>query len=102
MYFAVKHWVIGPGFRGLHALIPMRAFEPDEAVLARAESILLRAIALGKEGRFKIVPEFISVSATENCNLKCVMCPGHAGMTGPKLSVDDAEMLFGSLGRQGR
>jgi hypothetical protein len=65
-YFAAKHWVIGPGLRGLHALIPMRAFEPDEAVLARAESILLRAIALGKEGRFKIVPEFISVSATEN------------------------------------
>ena len=96
-YFAVKHWVIGPGFLGLHALIPLRAFEPDEAVLARAESILLRAIALGKEGRFKIVPEFISVSSTENCNLKCVMCPGHAGMTGPKLTVDEAEMLFGSL-----
>jgi len=62
MYFAAKHWVIGPGFRGLHALIPLSAFEPDEAVLARAESILLRAIALGKEGRFKIVPEHISVA----------------------------------------
>jgi molybdenum cofactor biosynthesis enzyme MoaA len=69
----------------------------DEAVLGRAESILLRAIALGKMGKFRIVPEFISVSATDNCNLKCVMCPGHAGMSGPKLSVNDAEFLFSSL-----
>ena len=69
----------------------------DEAVLGRAESILLRAIALGKIGKFRIVPEFISVSATDNCNLKCVMCPGHAGMSGPKLSVNDAEFLFSSL-----
>jgi molybdenum cofactor biosynthesis enzyme MoaA len=79
------------------ATIPITGVESDEAVLARAESILLRAIALGKKGRFKIVPEFISVSATENCNLKCIMCPGHTGMSGPKLSVDEAEMLFGSL-----
>lgn len=97
IYFAAKYWVIDPAFRGLHALIPMRAFDLDEAVLARAESILLRAIALGKEGRFKVVPEFISVSATANCNLKCVMCPGHTSMSGPILSVDEAEMLFSSL-----
>lgn len=77
------------------------SFEPvpeaDKAVLARPESILLRAIALGKQGRFKIVPEFISVSATANCNLKCIMCMGHTGMSGPVLSVDETEMLFGSL-----
>ena len=71
--------------------------ESDEAVLARAESILLRAISLGKKGLFKVIPEFISIPATANCNLKCVMCPGHSGMSGPKLSIDDAEMLFGSL-----
>jgi organic radical activating enzyme len=74
--------------------------ETDESVLGRAESIIGRAIVLGKQGRFKVVPEMISVSATENCNLKCVMCPGHAGMTGPKLSVDEAEMLFGSLANE--
>ena len=33
IYFAAKYWVIGAGFRGMHALIPMKAFEPDEAVL---------------------------------------------------------------------
>ncbi len=83
--------------RGLLARISLTGVESDEAVFARAESILLRAITLGKEGRFKIAPEVISVSATDNCNLKCIMCFGHAGMSGPKLSVDEAESLFGSL-----
>jgi MoaA/NifB/PqqE/SkfB family radical SAM enzyme len=76
---------------------PVIEVESDESVMARAEDIIQRAIALGKQGKFNVVPELISVSATENCNLKCVMCPGHAGMEGPKLSVDEAEALFGSL-----
>jgi molybdenum cofactor biosynthesis enzyme MoaA len=79
----------------------MTAADSHDPVSARAESILLRAIALGKKGRFKIAPELISVSATENCNLKCVMCMGHAGMSGPMLSVDEAEMLFRSLADKG-
>lgn len=97
IYFTAKHCVIGLVSRGLHVLTRLRVFEPDEAVLARAESVLMRAVALGKEGRFKVVPEFISVSATENCNLECVMCPSHAGMLGPNLPVDEAGMLFSSL-----
>ena len=79
----------------------MTAVESHDSVLARAESILSRAIALGKKGQFKIVPEFISVSATGNCNLKCIMCMGHPGMTGPMLSVDEAEMLFCPLADKG-
>lgn len=69
----------------------------DEKVFARAESILSRAIELGKRGRFKVAPEFIAVAATEKCNLQCIMCPGHAGKSGAQLSVDEAEMLFCSL-----
>ncbi len=69
----------------------------DEKVFARAESILSRAIELGKRGRFKIAPEFLAVAATEKCNLQCIMCPGHAGKSGAQLSVDEAEMLFCSL-----
>jgi len=69
----------------------------DEIILDRTESILERAIELGKKGRLKIAPEHISISATANCNLKCVMCPGHAEMSGPKLSINEAEMLFCSL-----
>jgi molybdenum cofactor biosynthesis enzyme MoaA len=69
----------------------------DATVLARAESVLLRAIALGKMGRFKVVPELISISATANCNLKCIMCTGNSGISGPVLSLDEAEMLFCSL-----
>ena len=74
------------------------ADQSDAAVLARAEDILASAIALGREGRFTIVPEHISISATDNCNLRCIMCPGHAGMTGPRLSVEQANSLFGAFG----
>jgi hypothetical protein len=97
-----KHRVVSRAVSALRAgkSVVIGASDPiesDEAVVARAESIIERAIKLGKDGRLKVVPEMISVAATENCNLKCVMCPGHAGMAGPKLSVEEAEMLFGSL-----
>jgi MoaA/NifB/PqqE/SkfB family radical SAM enzyme len=62
-----------------------------------AHSILLRAINLGRQGRFKIAPEFLSISATDNCNLECVMCPGHAGKSGSKMTLEEAAMLFRSL-----
>ena len=62
-----------------------------------AQSILSKAIELGKQGRFKIAPEFLSISATDNCNLECVMCMGHAGASGPKISLEEAAMLFRSL-----
>lgn len=74
-----------------------RVAEQDEDVLKRAESIIQRAIEVGRAGRLKVVPEMISISATENCNLKCVMCPGHSGMKGPILSIEDADTLFSSL-----
>ena len=104
--FTLTNWIyafskrIGLNRRNIRALlsrIPLSGIKSDSAILASAESILLRAIALGKDGKFTIVPEHISVSATENCNLKCVMCPGHAGMLGPKLSIDEAEKLWNSL-----
>lgn len=84
----------------LTGLFPKRIEEnrqPDDAILARAEEILRSAIALGREGRLAIVPEFISISATDNCNLRCIMCPGHSGMKGPRLSVEQANSLFAGL-----
>jgi MoaA/NifB/PqqE/SkfB family radical SAM enzyme len=81
-------------FRKTHGL---PSSDVDEKVFARAESILSRAIELGKRGQFKVAPEFIAVAATEKCNLQCIMCPGHAGKSGAQLSVDEAEMLFCSL-----
>jgi hypothetical protein len=38
----------------------------DEAVMNRAESILREAIRLGRSGDFAVVPEFFSISATDN------------------------------------
>ena len=91
-----KHRIVG---RSLAALDVKReeVQEGDASVLARAEEIITRAIEHGRRGSLTVVPEMISVAATENCNLKCVMCPGHAGMDGPKLSTDEANMLFDSL-----
>ena len=71
--------------------------DSDEAVMSRAVSVLESATALGKAGRFMVVPEFFSISATDNCNLRCTMCPGHSGMTGPRLSLEEAESLFGVM-----
>lgn len=62
--------------------------------MARANSIISRAIELGRKGRLRIAPERISISATEACNLECIMCPGHAGKSGPTLSIEQAEALF--------
>lgn len=70
----------------------------DAAVLARGEATIRAAIQLGRAGEFTVVPEFISISATDNCNLRCVMCPGHTGMTGPKLTLQQADSLFAALG----
>jgi MoaA/NifB/PqqE/SkfB family radical SAM enzyme len=97
-YLIAKRWGINRRtIRSLISWIPLPGVKPDEAILANAEPIIQRAIALGRKGLFKVVPEFISISATENCNLKCIMCPGHAQMSGPKLSLDEAEILFSSL-----
>ncbi|TCG09373.1 hypothetical protein BZM27_06120 [Paraburkholderia steynii] len=105
---SVKHRVVGRAISTLekpHQAVPDVAIpdvpETDESVLARSESIISRAISAGRSGKLTVVPEMISVAATENCNLKCVMCPGHAGMSGPKLSVNEAEMLFASLAVEG-
>lgn len=70
----------------------------DIAVMARAEATLRTAIELGRAARFTVVPEFLSISATDNCNLRCVMCPGHSGMAGPKLTLEQADNLFAALG----
>lgn len=97
-YLIAKRWGINRRtIRSVVGRIPWTRVKSDEAMLASAESIIQRAIALGRKGLFKVVPENISISATENCNLKCVMCLGHAEMSGPKLSLDEAEILFGSL-----
>lgn len=69
----------------------------DSAVFSRADSIILKAIDLGKKGKLKISPETISISATENCNLECIMCPGHAGKSGPKISVEEFDNLIRPL-----
>jgi MoaA/NifB/PqqE/SkfB family radical SAM enzyme len=69
----------------------------DKAVLERAKTILMQAIELGKSGRFTVSPSYFSISATSNCNLACTMCMGHSGMTGPTLSLDQAESIFGTL-----
>jgi MoaA/NifB/PqqE/SkfB family radical SAM enzyme len=71
--------------------------ESDESILGRSRSIVARAIALGRQGRLRLAPEHISISATEACNLECVMCPGHAGKHGPRLSLEQAEALFRGL-----
>ncbi len=76
------------------------AYDSDinAGVVANADSILQKAIGLGKRGRFKIAPENIAVPATQNCNLQCIMCNNkHTGMSGPKISVEEAKLLFGSL-----
>ena len=70
----------------------------DATVMARAESILMKAVELGEAGNFTVVPAYFSISATDNCNLRCIMCPGHTGMKGPALSLDLAEAMFGSMG----
>lgn len=71
--------------------------ESDVSIFSRAESILEEAIHLGNQGKLFIIPKIISVSATDNCNLKCIMCPGHKENYGTKLSIDEADMLFKSL-----
>lgn len=71
--------------------------ENDSNVFSRADSIILKAIDLGKKGKLKISPETISISATENCNLQCIMCPGHAGKSGPKISLDEFDKLIRPL-----
>jgi MoaA/NifB/PqqE/SkfB family radical SAM enzyme len=76
-------------------LLPLS--ESDGSILGRSRSIVARAIALGRQGRLRLAPEHISISATEACNLECVMCPGHAGKHGPRLSLEQAEALFKGL-----
>ncbi|WP_198039298.1 radical SAM protein [Paraburkholderia sp. SOS3] len=105
---SIKHRIVGRAISRLDSSEKLSApeIEPinpetDEQVLARAEAIIGRAIDLGRKGRLKAVPEAIAVGATENCNLECIMCPGHAGMKGPMISVDEAEMLFASMAIEG-
>ena len=66
-------------------------------IMSRAESIIGRAIVLGKRGQFKVAPTSVAISATGNCNIKCIMCPCHDGMTGPKITVEEAGKLFRGL-----
>lgn len=73
------------------------AVDADAEIMARADSILSEAIELGRAGQFTVVPSYFAVSATDNCNLECIMCPGHSGMTGPALTLTQAENIFASL-----
>lgn len=70
----------------------------DTESLSSPETILRAAIKLGRQGKLTVIPEFISISATDNCNLRCIMCPGHTSMVGPRLSTEQADSLFAGLG----
>ncbi|MBB3965963.1 radical SAM/SPASM domain-containing protein [Rhizobium metallidurans] len=81
-----------------HAQTAEAAAAADDAeIMSRAEAILAEAISLGRDGNFTIVPSVFPVSATDNCNLACIMCPGHTGMKGPALTFEQAEGIFASL-----
>lgn len=60
-------------------------------------TILMRAIALGKSGILRIMPEHIGLGVTANCNLRCIMCPGHDCSKGAIMTVSNVEDLISGM-----
>ena len=63
----------------------------------RAQKVLQRAVVLGRQGKLRISPEIISISATRNCNLRCIMCDGHGENKYPSITLQEFEGLIAPL-----
>lgn len=56
--------------------------------------ILYKAIRYGEEGKLTVIPEILWFAATNGCNLRCVMCPGHSKKDDQYMTKEEAEKLL--------